>query len=349
MEKMSKVNQEIKEEVLTSDASLLHWVEPEKEVKLFREPQSRLDIRKFETKVDDATEVESGAQGEIEKSHELLSKSRPGKKEGINASQSKIIQFEVSNNLGQKEVSTKQNDLNNKKQSTPLVSWRKALESAVVSETVGSRCKYQCPKCKRVFRESSNLARHYKKTRHVIWKRGELNNYLIKIVAHQCRMCHKKLLCDYTTLYSHFAQSHKITFKEYIGKTDVEHTTSKIRRKEEFKLCYAQHSDRNNFSSEVGNLCKFACSQCEYVSKGWRVMTKHMSANGHGPFLQAIQHAKKATFHRCKLCDELMLCDRYIVRDHVRMHNLTLPRYKKDIDLSSQTKEGPADMYMYKS
>ncbi len=131
-------------------------------------------------------------------------KLRAGKKEGKNVSQSKSTQFEAANKLGQKEISKKQPQLNNKAQSLSMQPWRKALESAVVSENVGSRCKYQCPKCKNVYSESSNLSRHCKKTRHAILKRGEVNIYLLDIVAHQCHMCHKKLLWDYTLLTRHF-------------------------------------------------------------------------------------------------------------------------------------------------
>ncbi len=56
---MDKVKQEVKEEVLTSDALMLYWVEPEKEVKPFREPQSRMNITEIDTKVEeDASEGE---------------------------------------------------------------------------------------------------------------------------------------------------------------------------------------------------------------------------------------------------------------------------------------------------
>ncbi len=343
---MAKVKQEVKEELLTSDASLLQWVEHEKEDKLFGEPQSKMDIKKIETKVEgDASEHESGAQDEIGKNNQLLSQSRTGKKEGKHVSQSKMAQLEARNMLMQKEVSTMQNDLNSKTQSLSLQPWRKTLESAVVSENVESLCEYQCPKCRKVYSESSNLSKHYTKTSHVIIKRGELNNYLIKIVAHQCHMCDKNLLCDSTVLSSHVVKHHKISLKEYVAKCNIKHITEKNRRKEEFKLCYLKHADWNNFSNSVGNLCKFACFQCEFICQGWQTMTRHIYRAKHGPYQPAIKHTVKATFHRCKLCDELLLCDNYIVANHVRIHSVTITQYKKKVCFLNQTDNEPETQY----
>ncbi len=233
---MAKIKQEVKEELLASDVSLLQWTEPVGEIKLMEE--QKLGCRNFKVEVKDcASEVNSVEQEDIDNGDKLLPKSRPAKrKTGTkNEKITKSVDFQASDIAWEKNVGTNRNSIINTNQSAHSVSWRKTLECAPLSDSVKSLCKYQCPKCKEVYSGSTNILKHFSKSRHVIWKRGELNNYLIKIVAHQCHMCHKKLLCDYTTLYSHFVSSHKITFTEYIAKTDVEHTTPIIRRKKEFK------------------------------------------------------------------------------------------------------------------
>ncbi len=92
----------------------------------------------------------------------------------------------------------------------------------------------------------------------------------------------------------------------------------------------------------------FACFQCEYACQGWTLMSRHINAVGHGPLQVAIKHATEATFHRCKLCNELMLCDNHIVKNHLRIHNLTLTQYKNDMYFSSHSKKSLETLYKNK-
>ncbi len=103
---MAKVKQEEKEELLTSDASLLHWTEPEREVKLL-ERQDR-DSGNIKSEIEDG--VSDGELDLLEDFDEsnMFSKSKTDKNEKIHVNASESTDFESTTSLRQKEVGKKQ-------------------------------------------------------------------------------------------------------------------------------------------------------------------------------------------------------------------------------------------------
>ncbi len=93
------------------------------------------------------------------------------------------------------------------KENLSIESWEERLMNAPVSSAVANVCAYQCPKCKSKMIARDSLTMHFKRL-HSDFKKGKYNDYLIKIVAHQCRICSKKLLCDKRVILGHVKNVH---------------------------------------------------------------------------------------------------------------------------------------------
>ncbi len=107
------------------------------------------------------------------------------------------------------------------KNSNDLTLFEKELENARVTNNIENLCEYQCRTCKDTFIERVSLTKHFKMTNHALVIPGSLNKHLIKIVAHDCHLCCKRILCDKSTIISHLRKVHKISLKEYAAKTDA--------------------------------------------------------------------------------------------------------------------------------
>ncbi len=217
----------------------------------------------------------------------------------------------------------------------------KALEHAMVSDSVADLCQYRCKNCDATFSSRLLLARHLKKTNHAQVRYGTLNNYLTNVVAHKCQLCFKRILCDKRTVLSHLIQHHNIsTFKEYCDKTNTKYKGRKSQYLMEYNL-FGTSSTQNEPTTRVEDLCQFKCVSCDFTCLKWRLMTKHINTTGHGSVLSLTKYIASVTFHKCLVCEELVPSDYHIIANHLRIHKLTMKTYKNmfNISRSDNTKE----------
>ncbi len=213
--------------------------------------------------------------------------------------------------------------------------WKEAIKIAPVSDLVTNLCMFQCPKCNGVFKCRKSFYKHLHQTKHTTVLRGSINNFLIKIVAHKCGICEKKILCDKATIQSHIKSGHKIgslqtycirTGKKIVGiflKSMLPTLISRFSNKE------------SNVTANIGNKCTFSCLQCKYTCHPWRTMRKHIRDENHGPLLALQDYVTDTIFHKCYICKELVFCDLEFLATHQKVHhNLTIPDYKKQMVMS---------------
>ncbi len=320
---MDGVKQEGTEEAFPSDVLMSYWADPKVEAKL--EDKSQLwPITKSEV-----NEVAREKKHSVEKEQLASGLAQAKKKQkGLNIANSDVTtrNSQTKNNcLGQKPSN------GNSKTRLSLKSLRD-LENAKLSSTVQNLCKYQCPKCDKIYRSSDSLSLHFTKTKHVLLLRNISNtsDYLIEIVAFQCNLCNRKILCNTQSIVHHFRKNHKIfSIKEYCSKSNIEHNSKYGKFKEDFNLFYTNHPKKHNFSKNIENLCKYECIHCGYVCWWWRKMSQHITTTGHGPTQTPTQCVTKVTFYKCQLCNEIMLCDINIIKDHLRKHKVTVTEYKR--------------------
>ncbi len=74
-------------------------------------------------------------------------------------------------------------------------------------------------------------------------------------------------------------------------------------------------------------------------------MVSYITKKSHVPIMSAIKYVTKATFHKCKICEELVLCDTIILAKLLRIHQMTLVQYRT----STQTPNTQELLKEYKS
>ncbi len=212
------------------------------------------------------------------------------------------------------------------------IPWKEALFQASVSDIIDNLCSYQCPKCKVIYITGCSLIRHFKRTKHVIFKRGNLKNYLTKITAYKCQICSMRVLCDKAVMKDHLRDRHQIVcLAEYSQQTNGKYVDKKRRKsykdENEFRLAY---SDNYEISQSIGNLCSFSCTKCSFTCTYWKTMTRHVTKNKHGSILSPEKYVTKATVHICQVCKEVVLCDNQLLTAHFSIHNIRTSQYKKE-------------------
>ncbi len=59
------------------------------------------------------------------------------------------------------------------------------------------------------------------------------------------------------------------------------------------------------------------------------VDAKTLKKEGHGPVLSPFKVVSSVTFHKCCICEELVLCDITIFYTHLNKHKMKLTDYRK--------------------
>ncbi len=212
-------------------------------------------------------------------------------------------------------------------------SLKEALEHATISDTVADLCKYQCQECQHIFKSRLDLCNHFKETGHAISYWASINRYLIETVAYICQICSEKVLCDKRAITTHLTSRHNInSLKEYSSKTNINNEGSRTRNT---RIANTEQ----NVTQKVGNQCDFYCPLCDYNSKSWNLMAIHAKSKHGGSKLPPVKLARSATFHKCRVCDKLVLCDSRILTRHFKTHQLTINAYKNMIGLPSTPEE----------
>ncbi len=70
-------------------------------------------------------------------------------------------------------------------------------------------------------------------------------------------------------------------------------------------------------------------------------MKRHILSKEHGPFSAALKCLTKIAFHKCHVCGEIVLCDKFFIICHIRTHKLTLSVYCRNAKINDfeNTKE----------
>ncbi len=86
------------------------------------------------------------------------------------------------------------------------------------------------------------------------------------------------------------------------------------------------------------NLCTFSCPVCSFTTKSWKSIQEHWADSSHGGGGGGgggggddgqLAAASDAWYHQCARCDEVMLCQTAVIREHVgRRHGMALGEYR---------------------
>jgi hypothetical protein len=220
------------------------------------------------------------------------------------------------------------------------------LTGAIVSESIGNLCTFQCQVCLKTFDSKWKFhleAGHLNEEKEICTGSSEHSSLFfwqnaVKRVVHKCRLCGEMLLCDSHELSYHFTREHKVTMKEYSHLTGAQLRGSVHDVKERMRKL--QNSSR--MEKSVGNFCKFECNQCDFRAFSWIQMKEHFVKQQHGNKINsAPDFATEAVLHQCRTCTEKVLCDKFIISLHLRTkHRLSVKQY-----IAEGALKGSKDIY----
>ncbi len=308
---MAQIKKEDDSVLSCSDSWLFHWANQNEEVKTEDTKQNVL----------------------LPKSEYNENSSKDGKQEGTKSKQQRknTLSKGKNNDIKSEKLKmsatrkiTKNKEKSLIKQTTLFALKQKELDKAPVSDVISNLCEYRCPKCHKIHLTKHSISKHFKKTGHAqICTHGSIIKFMTKIVSHQCFVCSKKIMCEKNIIRSHLCNCHQIhSLKSYSDQFNLKLQTYRT----EFETFNAQSN--NNITNYIGNLCKFSCTKCEYSSQNWVSMARHLKDHGTAltPSLYLISDV---ILHNCQVCQENILCDYRLIRNHISKHKLTVMAYKE--------------------
>ncbi len=344
---MATVKQEDNIESSDSDTWLSYWANPQKNIKA-EEANVKHECKKeiLEDGLDMAAKLDSSRRSEENIVKDLANgeSMNPSKNERSQRNLIGASRRSKTNKKGRKGVEDSiakiPKERNTKIPKTSAYNdtkraFEESLENANVTDKVANLCQFQCPSCNETFSSKKDFSRHALSSKHIILSRGKkskANDYMIKTVAHKCKLCDKKVLCDKSAISNHVQYNHNMTLKKYFESMKVEYIFSYKRVKlSEEKLFHIASTlpGKRKISDITGNFCEFKCTKCDYISQRWLGMKLHKSEKQHGLGLGPLQHAIQVTLFRCQVCGDILFCDKYILKIHLQKHKMTIAHYNK--------------------
>lgn len=220
-----------------------------------------------------------------------------------------------------------------------------SLRGAPISTKVEDECRYPCPSCDKEFTSWRKFQEHPKGKagcreggRGKAWK-----DIVTRKVAHVCRVCMDLLPCDMYLINCHVSHSHKISLSAY---RELPPTKKALTQKEIEAVIWRPFSrhehtqqlevflEATEKSRVFADRCIFACQKCReqfkssYQLKMHILHPKSLCKGASYAGKDMIDILVKAVSLKCKICNRLVLCDKFKFSEHVqRYHNVTMKTY----------------------
>ncbi len=213
-----------------------------------------------------------------------------------------------------------------------------------VSEAVGNLCRYKCPTCGNIYTRQDHLSRHLSHSKHNVAFNKQISCYLVEKVLHKCKICSKEILCEKKTIQHHL-KHHKInTIKDYANNTFIPHNLKPMHKDLISEFCRI-NATKHNTTSSVANLCIFSCQQCNYSCCSYSGWVQHRKRKNE-EIVPLTHYLTKTVFHKCHVCQELIICDNAFIKGHLKKHNMDKITYTKRFQSSMSA--GPKELYITK-
>ncbi len=195
-----------------------------------------------------------------------------------------------------------------------------------LSEKVSNLCLFTCPKCKEEFKGWNNIKRHVTQKHHRPHNifMTEVDSLISKTIAHNCKICSEKVLCDSAFITRHLA-NHNMTLHHYTMLFSANAVKNMLKVK--------------NSDNVIGSLCVYQCIDCgkKFESKG--KVARHISKTFQMKNIKIFDSIIERVYHHCKLCNEPVLCEQANLHDHfLRRHNVTTAKYCKRYNVTHHSK-----------
>ncbi len=196
---------------------------------------------------------------------------------------------------------------------------------------VKSMCKFMCNKCDYISLTWDSMKNHVSSKEH-----GPLSvvtTYFQKVVLHKCHICNKIILCDAYFISTHL-QKHKLSMGAYKNKFSP--STSRVELEKNYLsrlsaiikdisiiktqkkiVMETSLASGNQVTKHVGNASSMQCPFCKKSYLSFDSLRAHCKAQHKDKkFKYDIRQVTGARYHKCHICDILVLCDNAIIRAH---------------------------------
>lgn len=197
-------------------------------------------------------------------------------------------------------------------------------KTSEISQSVGNRCEFQCPKCNTSFHSWKTMKRHLYVNGHGSQNANKIKNYLVKLFLHICKVCGKNIICDGYFLRYHIRSMHSLSINEYCKQYNIEHSDIDKYKKllpsiQSLSDCHSEnHIEENSMTNRTENMCTFQCSLCPeedfysmYLAMQ-HLRRKHKISNTDNIIV------KESRYHNCLLCPKSILCDGFYLTKHFK-------------------------------
>ncbi len=212
-------------------------------------------------------------------------------------------------------------------------------KDAPKSEKATGLCRFQCPKCSKVFTTWLHMTRHFAMISDCQRKVSVTNvaEFIIRVVCHVCKICSELGLCDAFFIMKHVKKKHKMSFKDYVKMfsldTSLETSEKTISNKisEEADKLIETLCQGAPVSDKVTIMCRFKCPDCGKELLSWDNVRRHFASDNANcnrkiSILNIAEMITRVVCHVCKICSKKVLCDSVFIVRHIRTKHQMLPK-----------------------
>ncbi len=220
------------------------------------------------------------------------------------------IEVKANLNLGQRALKATQAQTSHKINSSIV----KLCKNAPTSEEVRNFCQFKCKECDKLLLCWWSLKNHVRAYHNSNVPMRDVEELLEIPLSHICKVCMEPTLCDLFFIRRH-VKSHQLNIDQYVKKFNL--TSKKT-------PCV-----KNMSTNIIGNYCTYKCKICGEEFNSRYSVTKHQW-NLHRRKIRCSESLVKRVYHKCKICEVSLLCDKLNIMQHLkRKHEISLREYCK--------------------
>ncbi len=225
------------------------------------------------------------------------------------------------------------------------------IKDSDMTSIISNLCIFKCIYCRSKARRWPDMTVHINSTHPSDVARIHFHrDFIHKSVYHKCYICLRGVLCDEELIKRHIRKAHNIfclekykKLGEKSGDEENDNTTSPNSHYEKSYTDLPSHISHDMVCDVSGNDCLFCCDKCSRTFKSWCDFRFH-KRKVHDDFRFVFEAAfvRKAKYYSCPICKLFILCDRYILRNHLSCHNFRSLK-KFDAWLEKSKSRGTSD------
>ncbi len=229
-----------------------------------------------------------------------------------------------------------------------------------------NRCIFSCDSCDFSDGDFETFSRHRNRAHGKMVPSRDSSLFATKFVYHRCAVCSKAVLHDSTVLRMHLFRGHRMGIDKYTKSHGAEASSSRfktwveqgvvlkegevvLQRSVTVEKVLAGHlretvpalqKCRNSpkelaavpkgfTTTAVADLCTYRCPLCQAPFGAYARVICHLRAKHRGETHSLGQLMEEHRYHRCKMCDKRITCDKTSICSHARVsHKMNLEKYR---------------------